>query len=327
MLKGLQSLHCHTILSDGLLTHSQVLHESYKNNITTIAFTDHDVLPDKKIITQLEKQKSPVKYIWGIELTCGDAEMFHVIGLFNDPYNKPLLAHCQKILKQRRVGAQKTISHLQSLGFDITFEKTQSFAKGPSIVWPHIVSALLSKQQNIKLMKKYLSKTQEISRENPELRGNYQMMIDQGPPQYPYRLFLREDSFFPPPPQKHNYPNLDKVVSLIRKAGGLSVIAHYSSIREKFSINDVEKLLKQGRIDGMEIVFGFWAFGTVQEEKIKYDRQEIKRLVKKYNKVAAGGGDFHQKQDFKRYAEAKWYSRDSIGLLEKIFQKYPQYSI
>ncbi|MBI4038244.1 PHP domain-containing protein [Candidatus Daviesbacteria bacterium] len=324
-MNNLQSLHSHTIFSDGLLNHLQVLDEAEKSGISVIAFTDHDVLPDQKIINQLRKKNHPVKWILGVELTCGEVEMFHIVGLFIDPKNIALQNHCQKILKQRRKRAKDTISHLQNLGFDISFKEASSFAKGPSIVWPHIVSALLAKQQNHQLMEKYREKAAQLGKKNSNLELKYQAMIDQGSNQYPYRLFLREDSFFPPHHQKSDYPNLDRTVSLIRGAGGLAVIAHYSTIREKVSLLDIEKLLKQGRIDGLEVVFGFWAYGTVEEKDIEQDRQAIKKLVKKYNKVAAGGGDFHKREDFQKYTEAKWYSRDSIGLFEKIIQKYPQF--
>ena len=48
-----QNLHCHTKTSDGQLTYSQVLKLCAKYQISVVAFTDHDSLPNRKTVDLL----------------------------------------------------------------------------------------------------------------------------------------------------------------------------------------------------------------------------------------------------------------------------------
>ncbi|MBI4652895.1 hypothetical protein HY750_01440 [Candidatus Kuenenbacteria bacterium] len=43
-----QNLHYHTKISDGQFNYQQILDLCQKYNISIVAFTDHDALPDKK---------------------------------------------------------------------------------------------------------------------------------------------------------------------------------------------------------------------------------------------------------------------------------------
>ena len=55
-----ESLHNHTNISDGKENHLEVLETAEKNNFGIIAFTDHDILPDKAILAQLKGYEGPV---------------------------------------------------------------------------------------------------------------------------------------------------------------------------------------------------------------------------------------------------------------------------
>ena len=54
-MKNIESLHNHTKISDGDLSHKEVLTLAQKLGYKTLAFTDHDVLPSDKTLTFLKK--------------------------------------------------------------------------------------------------------------------------------------------------------------------------------------------------------------------------------------------------------------------------------
>src|SRR5687767_9213538 len=95
-----ESLHNHTSDSDGSQTHLAILASATKFNTGLIAFTEHDSLPSSKTLKQLKDYRGSVKWLVGIELTSKLPKTsdrrgsFHVLGLFTDPHDKSLLAHC-----------------------------------------------------------------------------------------------------------------------------------------------------------------------------------------------------------------------------------------
>ena len=125
-----QTLHSHTVVSDGKINYEQALDTCVKNKIGVIAFTDHDALPGEKELKELEDLKNhEVEYVIGIELSSGfpkeiggTGSLFHIVGLFVDPHNKPLLDYTKTLEESRRVRTQVTITNLQKVGFNISFD-------------------------------------------------------------------------------------------------------------------------------------------------------------------------------------------------------------
>ena len=56
-MKKIETLHSHTITSDGKLSHRQVLEICEERNIGVVAFTDHDSLPDSKVVNILNNNR------------------------------------------------------------------------------------------------------------------------------------------------------------------------------------------------------------------------------------------------------------------------------
>ena len=95
-------LHVHTNASDGEYSATEVIKKAIKNNIDTIAITDHDTIKGliqmddssyiKKVI-----ELGKIEIINGIELSAvpvnkpkKKGEQFHILGLGINPYNKKL---------------------------------------------------------------------------------------------------------------------------------------------------------------------------------------------------------------------------------------------
>ncbi len=325
---GIQSLHSHTYLSDGQMDHKQALDLAKKYGIEVIAFTEHDVLPDEEQISNLKALNHQTKWLIGIEMSASYVQIkgstdssLHIVGLFVDPTNKALLAHCQKAQEERVRRMQDMVKELNKLGFDITSQDCLSAATGSSVGLPHIAKALKSKDSNLKLMDKYREQMRKESENNPDLTREYKIMMQQGEGQIVYKLFLGKKAYKPVQADYKYWVQLDEAVSLIRNAKGLAFIAHYTTARQEITPKILDEIMRENRIDGLETVYGFWGHGNDEEKIIEADRKLCQELVKKYQKQAIGGGDTHTEKDFINFATNPWFSDETKGMLENIVTK------
>jgi predicted metal-dependent phosphoesterase TrpH len=66
-----ESLHNHTVLSDGAQTHLEMLATAEQAGFGVVAFTDHDVLPDAGVLADLRAYDGLVDWTVGVELSAG----------------------------------------------------------------------------------------------------------------------------------------------------------------------------------------------------------------------------------------------------------------
>ncbi len=320
-----QTLHCHTTASDGLLTHNEVLDICAENNIGVVAFSDHDSLPDKSVVKDLlTKKKGPIKWIIGIEISSDKPVDFkanftpHIVGLFVDPFNKALMRHCVLAKKARVERMGRMVKHLNELGFIITDKDCLKASKGESVGRPHIVQAIRSKPENLVIIERLRKKMKEDSKKDEGVKEKYDLMVKKGEDSYPYTLFLSDDSYIQGIYVDYIYRiDLDNCVKLIRSAGGVSFFAHWFTEKDKCDENKMELLLKEGRIDGVETVYGF--FDDMREEFIE-QRRVLKNLIDRYHKLESGGVDVHTEEHLKDFSKDGWYAGLTVGLAEKIIK-------
>jgi len=320
-----QTLHAHTTTSDGLLTYREVLTTCEKNNIGVVAFTDHDSLPSDKTMNMLRNTKSRTKWIVGIEISSGPPKNSsinfspHVIGLFVNPFNKDLKDHCYYAQKARDERMRKMVKNLTGLGFDISAADCLKVSGGEAVGRPHIVQALNLKAKNKEVMESLRKKMKADAENDGKVKEQYDLMMEQGESQYPYVLFLSDDSYIKGVYVDYGYRiDLDTCVKIIRNSGGVALFAHWFTEIKKFGAMQMEKLLKENRLDGVETVFGF--YDDIRDELIK-ERKILKSLVRKYNKVEGGGVDAHTKEHFEDFSKDEWYAKITAGLAEKIISK------
>ncbi len=327
-----QTLHCHSALSDGDLEYNQILDTCLKNKIGIVAFTDHDVLPDSKKLKELKATGHTVKFIPGIEISCDTIpevneklSTFHITGLFIDPTDNDLAEFTRTQLENRRETTKGYISGLKRLGFDIELSDIPEYEKGGSVGRPHIVKALNKKDKNLQVIDK-LYKELEVAAKTDELRRQQldQILIRQRDQKW-FQLVLSSDSMFSvyPPDKPAKYVSIDTAVQLIRKAGGIAMVAHWSYLREKFTLGIVEKLLAAKRLDGMETTYAFSQ--EIMKDIFWQDMQDLTKLCEKYGKAQGGGGDFHRASDFEIMLDPKWaYLADKTpGMVGNILKLYP----
>ena len=322
----IESLHNHTTLSDGKLSHTELFNLAESLNISVLAFTDHDAVPTESILVEIETLRGrKTKWILGIELTTNlpnelapASTAVHVIGLFVDPKNDALQAHCRRAQESRKKRMMNIVVALQRLGFKITSEECLKASGGESVGRPHIVEALRKHTENNTIIEKLKHEMRWVSERDPKTKKLYDRMIQKGETSYPYALFLTPESFRSAYYEHDYMPNLDEGVSLIRGAGGIAILAHYYSVRSKMPMEILEKLLVEKRIDGVETVYGLREYGTAGEDALEKERAALRELSKKYGTIVAGGSDAHRKEDLELYASSEWFSGETNGFTSNI---------
>lgn len=325
-MSKIESLHTHTTTSDGKLTHRELFDLAESLDIAVLAFTDHDALPSPEIISELDTLRDKkTKWIIGIEITSGmpaelgrDMGSAHIIGLFVDPLNRNLLEHCKKAQEDRTKRMKKMVANLKELGFVITEDDCLEASGGDSVGRPHIVEALDKYPENNLVTEKLRLEMAKEAESDPALQEKYNYMMMKGERSYPYSLFLAHGAFREAYAGHEYMPDLDETVALIRDAGGVCVIAHYFTVRKKMSLDILENLLAQKRIDGVEVVYGIGEYKTDREKDIIAERQTLRGLATKYNALAIGGSDAHSKEDLEHYVANDWFSNESAGFAQKI---------
>ena len=154
-----ESLHNHTVISDGTQTHLQALVSAEAAGFGTIVFTDHDVFPSSEIMGQLGVYTGPVRWDIGIELSCGlPAELggveegnVHVLGYFCDPDDKALSKYLHELKSSRYVRLERQVKHLAALGFDISAKEVLATAGPGAPGMHHVVKTLMATPLNVRL--------------------------------------------------------------------------------------------------------------------------------------------------------------------------------
>lgn len=325
-----QTLHAHTTNSDGRLSHEELLLECEKYGFNTLAFTDHDALLSLKKVEKLKKTTGNVSWIsgieissgWPLELGGGATSGLHVVGLFVDPTSKFLIDHCKKAKEARLSRMETMVSNLSSLGFSISKDDCLKASNGESVGRPHIVAALGYHKENDLIIKQLVKKMHNDSKTDKDLKEKYNYMIERGEKQFPYILFLSDDSYIKGIYVDYQYfVDLDRTVKLIRDAGGVSILAHWGTCRSKLDDIFLDKLFREDRLDGAEVVYGLWNYNTEKWKKQKDELEIITTILQKNKKLVSGGADAHTIEDLQEFSETKWFSEKTKGLVEEIIKQ------
>jgi predicted metal-dependent phosphoesterase TrpH len=227
------------VVSDGTQTYLEVLESARRNKVGVVAFTDHDTLPSAADLEILKAYEGPVQWLLGceissglpVELGGGVTSSLHILGLFTDPTNRPLLDHCVKAVAARNERMQRIVVNLKGLGFTISVEDCLAASGGETVGRPHIVRALNSHPENSAIIEQMKADMEKAAVGSAIVAMNYAHMMERPASDYPYRLFLSDDAFIPDIYVDYLYSiDMDKAVALIRGAGGQAIVAHWYTV-------------------------------------------------------------------------------------------------
>ncbi|HXK37879.1 MAG TPA: PHP domain-containing protein [Candidatus Paceibacterota bacterium] len=322
----IESLHNHTTASDGRLSHKELFSLAEQLGVGVLAYTDHDALPDDNALKFLESVRDrKTKWIIGMEITAslpdecyGHTGTIHVVGLFLDPHNEALREHARKAQEARIERMQIIVRKLSDLGFMISEQDCLKESGGESVGRVHIAAALESHPENGAVLQHLMLQMEVAGRTDKRIGDKYARMIAIGPRQYIYDVCLSPDAFKPAYVEARYTPDIDEATTLIRHAGGMSFIAHYSYERKKLPMETVRALLRENRVDGVEVVYGAGMKNTSEAATFEEDKIALRTLCTLYGRQISGGADAHSTEDLERYAADKSFSGESKGLAAKI---------
>lgn len=249
-MQKLIDLHTHSTYSDGTLSPGELVHRAKDHNIETLALTDHDTI-DGIAEAFVHGQQLGIEIITGIEISAiyNDTTM-HILGYgFN--LNDDLLAESINTMQlARRERNKKIVEKLNKMGHKISYEEL-SRKKGRQTGRPHIARLLVQK--------------------------GYVKNIETA-----FKHFLRDGG--PAYEEGYKLPARD-AIHVIRKAGGVSVLAHPAKINLlKETLDSLIAQLTSCGLDGIEIFYP------------RHSQKDIKKLRKtagEHNLLLTGGSDFH----------------------------------
>jgi predicted metal-dependent phosphoesterase TrpH len=250
-------LQIHSTYSDGTLSPRQLVVEAKKLNLLAIALTDHDTVEG---IPEFLKAGLEFKLITipGVEISAR-ADLppgghLHILGLFIDHHNKELRANLAFLQSHRNQRAIKIVERLKDLGIEISVAELQQEAGEGSIGRPHISKILFRKKVV------------------PSLQAAFEKYIGKGKPAFVEKVKFSEH----------------KSIQLVKKAGGLAILAHPHLMNYQTFSEMQRKIisLKELDLDGIEAYYSGLPAGYLSK---------IIDLAKKLNLVISGGSDFHGK--------------------------------
>jgi len=250
---GYADLHLHTIHSDAEYTPQRLVEDALAKGFRAISVTDHDTVGAFPQI--LEIPQSGLEIIPGIELSAenevlanktGYKEEIHIVGLFIDYTNPLLLEELNKLVQGRKERMYKMLDKLREMGMPLEEKDIRKYVQGGIVGRLHLAQALRDRGWTSSIWEAF---------------GKY---IGDGKPAYIDRYRLSSS----------------QVISLIREAGGIPILAHPHLMK---NIEALPQLVREG-LEGIEV---YHPNHGPKPSSLLLD------LARKYNLVISGGSDCH----------------------------------
>jgi len=249
-------LHIHSTASDGTLTPEEIVARARRLGLAAIAITDHDTVDGVHQILQDDLPKE-IAFLSGVELStaappgCPCRGSLHLLGYGFRPDDPTLGRELYKLQDARRNRNPQIVAKLQALGIDIAMEELASDTPQQT-GRPHIARLLLEKG---------------VVRSFDEA---FERFIGSDGPAYvdKYRIECRN------------------AIGLIRRAGGIPVLAHPALISPvgKWPLEDLLAELQSFGLQGLEAYY---------PEHSQAQTRRFRTLAERHGLLVTGGTDFH----------------------------------
>ena len=246
-------LHVHSTCSDGTLSPTELVDYAIQKGLSAFALTDHDCVEGLDTILSYAKSlPNAPEIIPGIELSTDEnGQEVHMVGLFIDHHNPEFNQYLQEFIASRTTRNKKMCHLLQEHGMNITYEELEAEFPGAVLTRAHYAKLLL-KHGYVK-----------------SIREAFERFLGDHCPCYVSREKIT--------------PVM--AIDLIKKAGGLAILAHpilyhMSDAR----LDALVQKLKEAGLTGIEAIYSTYS---------PAEERQIRKLATKYDLLLSGGSDFH----------------------------------
>ena len=245
-------LHTHTNCSDGTDSPRELVNKAIVQGLEVLGISDHDTTSSWKEAT--ESLRGSLKLALGSEISCltDDGVSVHMLGLLFDPEHQEM----QQVLEETRDGRlprmRKMIEKMRAEGMDISIEDVElAMPAGATMGRPHLADALVAKKI---------------------VKSRDEAFID---------LLHNESRFY----VSHAAPTPAEAIRLIRRAGGVAVIAHpFASHRGQIlKPEDFSELVDAG-LNGIEVD---------HRDQNPDEREMLRNIARELNLAVTGSSDYH----------------------------------
>lgn len=240
-------LHIHSHYSDGTLPPAQLVRMAHEIGLRACSITDHDSIEGQREALR-EGSRLGIEVLEGVEFSVQiDDQDIHILGYLIDLDDDTLGEQISFLGAARLERAEKIVKRLADSGLEIPFSEVVELSGRGTVGRPHIAKVLVRRG----------------------LVGGFQAAfgryIGEGRPCYVPKTVLP----------------LDRIVTLIRKAGGVAVWAHPGErVRDQLLLDEI---LEAG-VAGLEVYHPNHDPATVNE---------IESVVKARGLIGTGGSDYH----------------------------------
>ena len=245
-------LHTHTTCSDGTDRPRDLVNKAIVQGLEVLGISDHDTTSGWEEATQA--LRGSLKLALGAEISCltTDGISVHMLGMLFDPSHKEM----QTVLEETRDGRlprmRKMIEKMRAEGMDISIEDVEkAMPEGATMGRPHLADALVAKKI---------------------VKSRDEAFID---------LLHNESRFY----VSHAAPTPVEAIKLIRRAGGVAVIAHpFASHRGQIlKAEDFADLVAAG-LNGIEVD---------HRDQNPDERAMLRLIARELDLVVTGSSDYH----------------------------------
>jgi len=245
-------IHTHTTCSDGTDSPRELVNKAIVQGLEILGISDHDTTSGWTEAT--ESLRGSLKLVLGSEISCltNDGVSVHMLGLLFDPEHQEM----QQVLEETRDGRlprmRKMIEKMRAEGIDISIQDVElAMPTGATMGRPHLADALVAKKI---------------------VKSRDEAFFD---------LLNNESRFY----VSHAAPTPVEAISLIRRAGGVAVIAHpFASHRGQIlKPEDFSELITAG-LNGIEVD---------HRDQNPDERAMLRTIAHELDLVVTGSSDYH----------------------------------
>lgn len=243
-------LHTHSSVSDGTESPGEVIRQAAKAGLDVVALTDHDTTAGWAEAAAAARETG-ITLIPGIEFSSQlNHASVHVLGYLIDPANEVMLAEMQQVREARVSRAERMV---QMIGGDHDLDWNDVLAvtePGATVGRPHIADALVAKG----IVESRVAAFETIL----HWRGGYYVA--------------------------HYAPGPVDAIRLVRRAGGVPVLAHPGSRGKRTMDRAILEELVDAGLGGLEIG---------HRENDADSRAFLQSVAASHDLIVTGSSDYH----------------------------------
>lgn len=250
-------LHCHSNVSDGTLTPTELVARAAERGVKVLGLTDHDDIAGLEEAARAAAQHG-IELVKGVEISVTwRKHTVHIVGLHIDPANPLLVEGLRGIRSGRRHRAELMSESLARSGIGGVLDGALRYASNPEMIGRTHFARYLVEAGHCK-----------------DVRSVFARYLVKGKPGY----------------VSHEWGSLPDAISWIKAAGGVAVLAHpgrYTAGRKPMGKPTLRELLEEF------VALGGKGIEVVSGSHTPPQFAEFARYAQEFGLLSSCGSDFH----------------------------------